>query len=434
MAVVLAACSGDSSATGKQNAKTAGNGSVAKDAAISGNPVQPVRTDGAVSGPGTKARDGSTASALDAASADGSTGTPGNGGALINPAPGSRFFVGANFWHIDWEGTDQFWPAGTDFATVTHPWRPELLADLEPYKVLRFMDWNITNNANNPQAKWATRVQPTASQTPAVAFEWQIDLCNVAKKDMWITIPHESDSDPGYVEKLATLIRDKLDPRLRVYVEWSNEVWNGSFVAKSYADQKGNELGLAGDNKSAAYYVYAAVRTFAAFEKVFGKGSPRLVKVLAGQAAWTGPCEAHLAALEDSNINPDHVMPDVYAVAPYVTGATISELDTKVSEAAGWVTSSVACAKKANLKLISYEGGTDMFSAPNNGCVTLQSDATPRPLYVKYLDAISAAGLTGPFMQYTHTGGCWGLKAKTGDALAISPKYAGVIDWLAAHP
>ena len=37
-------------------------------------------------------------------------------------------------------------------------------------------------------------------------------------------------------------------------------------------------------------------------------------------------------------------------------------------------------------------------------------------------------------MQYTHTGSCWGLKEKTGDALATSPKYKGVVDWLAAHP
>jgi hypothetical protein len=37
-------------------------------------------------------------------------------------------------------------------------------------------------------------------------------------------------------------------------------------------------------------------------------------------------------------------------------------------------------------------------------------------------------------MQYTHTGACWGLKEKTSDALSNSPKYQGVVDWLAAHP
>jgi hypothetical protein len=27
-----------------------------------------------------------------------------------------------------------------------------------------------------------------------------------------------------------------------------------------------------------------------------------------------------------------------------------------------------------------------------------------------------------------------GLKEKTSDSLAVSPKYQGVLDWLAAHP
>lgn len=30
--------------------------------------------------------------------------------------------------------------------------------------------------------------------------------------------------------------------------------------------------------------------------------------------------------------------------------------------------------------------------------------------------------------------GCWGLKEKTSDSLSVSPKYQGVLDWLAAHP
>jgi hypothetical protein len=55
-------------------------------------------------------------------------------------------------------------------------------------------------------------------------------------------------------------------------------------------------------------------------------------------------------------------------------------------------------------------------------------------LYVSYLGGISGAGLKGPFMQYTHTGACWGLKEKTGDSLDVSPKYKGLLDWLAAHP
>jgi hypothetical protein len=45
-----------------------------------------------------------------------------------------------------------------------------------------------------------------------------------------------------------------------------------------------------------------------------------------------------------------------------------------------------------------------------------------------------AAGMSGPFNQYTHVGSCWGLKMATGDSNANSPKYQGVLNWLAAHP
>jgi hypothetical protein len=293
------------------------------------------------------------------------------------------------------------------------------------------MDWNLTNNSNNPQAVWATRKQKTDAQDEPVAFEWQIDLCNRAKKDYWVNVPHESASD--YWPKLAQLILAQLDPSLRVYLEWSNEVWNGSFPQHQYAADKGQSLGLAGSDKAGSYYVYASVRLYEAFEQVFGKGSPRLVKVLAGQAAWTGPCDAHMTALADTTINPNGTMPDVYGIAPYFGGTTIAELTTSVTTVTGWTSSSYTCAQKKKLPLVSYEGGSDSFAA-GNGCTTLQHDPGMHDLYTSYLDAISGAKMTGPFMQYTHTGSCWGLMQKTGDPLSTSPKYKGVVDWLAAHP
>ena len=351
--------------------------------------------------------------------------------AFVNPAPGSKFFVGANFWNIDWEGQDDFFQSGVDFATTSNPWRPELLDDLAPYHVLRFMDWNGTNESNNPQANWDARKHKTDPQDQPVAIEWQIDLCNRAQKDYWITVPHEADAD--YWTKLAQLIESELDPRLRVYVEYSNEVWNGSFPQHDDAASKAQSLSLPGSDPAAAYYVYASVRLYAAFESVFGAGSPRLIKVLSGQAAWTGPCEAHVQALADPTINPNGEKPDVYAIAPYFGGTSIGQLGNAIDTVTQWTRDHVTCAAKAGLPLISYEGGSDSYSA-GNGCTTLQHDPGMHDLYMSYLDGLSGAGMTGPFMQYTHTGTCWGLKEKTGDSLDDSPKYKGVIDWLAAHP
>jgi hypothetical protein len=350
---------------------------------------------------------------------------------LVNPAPASKFFVGANFWNIDWEGQNDTFQSGVDFATTTNPWQPQFLADLAPYHVLRFMDWNQTNMSANPQANWTTRKQKTQLQNEPVAFEWQIDLCNRTKKDFWLNVPHESTAD--YWTKLAQLVHDQLDPSLRVYVEWSNEVWNASFPARAYAAGQAASLGLPGSDPTAAYYVYVSVRMYEAFQNVFGAGNPRLVRVLAGQAGWTGPCGWHMTALKNSSINPKATMPDVYAIAPYFTGTSINALRGDIATASGGTMSHVTCVAANRLPIISYEGGSDSFSA-GNGCASLQIDPGMHDLYTSYLDAQSAAGMKGPLMQYTHAGSCWGLIQKTGDPRSASPKYQGVLDWLAAHP
>jgi hypothetical protein len=361
------------------------------------------------------------------------SGSGGDGGptTMANPAPGSKFFVGTNFWNIDWEGADDYFVPGTDFATTTNPWQPQLLTDLAPYHVIRFMDWNMTNDTGNPQAHWATRKQKTAAQNEPVAFEWQIDLCNRTKKDYWLNIPHEATPDDW--TKIATLVHDTLDPSLRVYVEFSNEVWNGGFPQNGYAASQAATLKLPGGD-AAAYYVYASVRLYETFEGIFGKGSPRLVKVLAGQAAWTGPCTEHMKDLKDATINPKGTMPDAYAIAPYFSGTSISALKSSVPDMSTWTSSHVDCVKGTGLPIISYEGGQDSYAAGGSGCDSLQSDPQMHDIYGTFLDGISGAGMKGPFMQYTHTGSCWGLKNKTSDADSSSPKYQGVVDWIAAHP
>jgi hypothetical protein len=363
-----------------------------------------------------------------------SGGAAGAGGAagvaMANPAPGTSFFIGANFWNVDWEGAADYFQSGVDWSTTTNPWVPQLLTDLAPYHVLRFMDWNLTNNSNNPQAVWSTRTQKTATQKEPVAFEWQIDLCNRAKKDYWLNVPHEANATAW--TQLAQLVYASLDPSLRVYVEWSNEVWNGSFPQNGYAATQGQSLGLAGTDPAASFYAYEAVRVYEAFEAVFGKRSPRLVKVFSGQWASGGPCTNEVKALSDAKINPNKTMPDVFAIAPYLSGTTVSALTTAIPGIKNGITSNISCAAMASLPVISYEGGQDSYAASN--CQAVQTEPGMHDVYTAYLDALVADGLEGPFMQYTHTGDCWGLKVQTSDPSSAAPKYQGVLDWLAAHP
>jgi hypothetical protein len=396
---------------------------------------------------GTAVDSGADVSVLDSARPDTGASDAGDSdaaAALVNPAPGSTFFTGANFWRIDWEGTADFFVSNVDWATVANPWQSQLLADLAPYKVLRFMDWNRTNDNPNPQSVWSTRKQKTQSQAnEPIAFEWQIDLCNRAQKDCWFAVPIQGDA--AYQKSLAELVKQLLDPRLRAYVEYSNEVWNGAFPQAKIALDTANRLGLPapgnvccgpdGDDgiKRGNAYIYGAVRLFEQFESVFGKNSPRLVKVISGQAGWDGPCQVHMVALKNATINPNGTTPTAYAIAPYFNGTSIAALGADLAKTADMTKAHVTCAAKANLPVIAYEGGSDSFAA-GNGCTTLQHDPGMYDLYKQYFDAHAGAGMKGPFNQYTHVGACWGLKEKTSDALGVSPKYRGVVDWLAAHP
>jgi hypothetical protein len=355
---------------------------------------------------------------------------------LANPAPGSKLFVGTNFWRIDWEGAQDFFLPNVDWATVENPWVPQFLTDLEPYTVLRFMDWNLVNEEPNPQATWSTRKKKGEVQTSEpIAYEWQLDLCNRTLKDCWLTVP--TGADETFRNNLAQLVFANLSPQLRIYVEYANEVWNGSFPQFDTILTRSTELGLAGTEdweKVARGYVYESIRLWEAFEKVFGANSPRLVKVLAGQAAWDGPCKIHVAALQDSSINPRDTMPTVYAIAPYFGGTSIDALTKEIPNTGAYVKSHLACVAPLSIPIVGYEGGADSYAAGGSGCVALQHDAAMENLYVNYLDTLNDAGMTGPFNQYTHVGECWGLKEHTTDTPENSPKYRGVLGWLSKHP
>lgn len=129
-----------------------------------------------------------------------------------------------------------------------HPFREDFLAYCRQWHALRFMDWQATNNSL--EREWSGR-KPADFYTmvgasgdalgrrgrPAsefrqlfsggVALEWIIELANLAEVDPWICVPHRA--TPEYVTGMAKLFRERLDPRRKVYVEYSNEVWNWQF-------------------------------------------------------------------------------------------------------------------------------------------------------------------------------------------------------------
>ncbi len=153
---------------------------------------------------------------------------------------------------------------------------------------------------------WSNRKKTTdASQTTipllnkkdGFAWEYIIQICNTAKMDMWLCVPASVDNN--YVQQLAQLVYDNLDPNLNVYLEHSNEIWNWGFIqyAWNYASAEadvnagGSNLNYDGEPD----HMYWAARRHArrtmeivnTFASVFGSGeiNQRLRGILAGISA-----------------------------------------------------------------------------------------------------------------------------------------------------
>lgn len=174
---------------------------------------------------------------------------------------------------------------------------PKFLEGLKGFHCIRFMDWMNTNFS--PQKEWSTRSHVndySQGLEKGIAVEYAITLCNTLQTDAWFCVPHQADDD--YITRFALLVRDQLNPKLKVYLEYSNEVWNWTFNQSQYilnnAPQANNSYvstALQRINHKPADHpekdAYMMQRTFKMWSDVYGeKNKHRLVRVAAVQHAW----------------------------------------------------------------------------------------------------------------------------------------------------
>ncbi|MEO0470268.1 MAG: T9SS type A sorting domain-containing protein, partial [Bacteroidota bacterium] len=338
-----------------------------------------------------------------------------------------------------------------------------LSAFVDFYSCLRFMDWGTTNEYTG--TSWNARRQPNdasnfdlasnpiaAKDAPGLAYEWMIDLCNRAQADMWVCVPTRADDN--FVTQLATLIKNNLNSGLKVYVEYSNEVWNFA-PAQNYCAAQGASLGFpqtATWERALVYQAYRSAQVWKKFEDVFGNQKNRVINVLAGKS--TSPSitnQQHLSQLYNLSFNPTDVLPEAYAIAPYfggngLNGATSNIFaklreDIFVQRPAGASGAGQASRLKNvqdqhaivvgqyNLNLIAYEGGQHL--AVN--AINPNRNAEMYNVYTEYFDAM--APYFSLFCHYTHAGtfsngGCWGAKEFTGQAISQAHKYRAMKDWM----
>lgn len=354
---------------------------------------------------------------------------------------------------------------GFEATYKTEPFHPLFLARWKSMNTIRFMDWMLTNH--DLPGTWAQRPTPQYCNYTerGVPLEIIVELCNRLQCNAWLCIPHRADDD--YVRRMAEYVAQHLNPSLKVYLEYSNEVWNSLFPQCQYARQKAQELGLGPKERpwegGGMYYVRRSLEIFRLWQEIFG-GRTRLVRVLAWQAVNPWQMEHIILPTEEAYANVDAI-----AIAPYfgpLVPPTSAENRPGADQIAQWSVEQLldyvesttlpqaletirrqkAIANRFGLKLLAYEGGQHLVGlgeAQNNEKLTelfRQANRHPRmgDIYTKYLDGWKAAGgdLMCIFSSVSLWGkyGCWGLAEYYDETENDQPKLKAVLNWIRNNP
>src|SRR5690349_20262620 len=274
------------------------------------------------------------------------------------------------------------WLPGFEKTGAAQEFSPQFLQRLRGLKTLRFMDWMNTNNST--QVTWDQYpTEHSARQSKGVAPQIMTRLANRVGADAWFAMPHRADDN--WVRQFATAVRDSLSPDRKVYIEYSNEVWNSQFDQSRWAHDQGmaQHLYTVGWEWQAELHWQAqrSAEIFRIWRDVFGADADkRLVRVLATQAGNPTGGEAVLSW------NDAYKEADAVAIAPYFTcdgnylgngkltnpglpSAAAAVLRAGVNavldncqraidnEIRDWITKYRALADKYGLALVGYEGG-----------------------------------------------------------------------------
>ncbi len=336
------------------------------------------------------------------------------------------------------------------FENAKSPFHPLFLERLAPFHVLRFMKWQRTEysttrtwdqRAKMDDARWSTDA--------AVPPEVMIDLANTRGANPWFCMPHLADDD--YVRRFAKLVKERLRPDLKAYVEYSNEVWNWIYPSTHYADEEGKRLNL-GNPAWGRYYSQRSVEVFRIWEEELGR--ERLVRVLASQFVNSWLTEQVLT-WQDAYKHADALAVAPYfghefgsaEMAPSVADWTAPQLlDRLAAEVDGsnrdQILAQVALARKYGLPLIAYEGGQHLVGvggAENNPALTaLFAAANRHPRmgeitrrhYQNWFAAGGGVYVAFAYVEGQSKVGSWGVLEFQDQPIADAPKYKAILDVL----
>jgi hypothetical protein len=259
-------------------------------------------------------------------------------------------------------------PANPQNASIENQlFHPSFLARVNEasWGLIRTMGFTETNAS--PVQDWVDRRRPrhafavgvlntrppangfSGNRATGVAYEHLVALSNATQKDLWINVPHLATDD--FVQRLARLVRfgsDGTNPytspqpnpvwaplaaNLKVYVEYSNEIWsNGdSFAQGNWAQDQANAAGISKPRFNARRFS----QVWRIFQQEFG-GSTRIVRaaaVFTASQAYTGE---FLNELRDYGpTQSPAVTPDLIACTTYFGNGIQDWAHAKAQQQAG---------------------------------------------------------------------------------------------------
>lgn len=246
-------------------------------------------------------------------------------------------------------------------------WHPLFLQRIRDtnWGLLRMMNLEDTNT--NPQRDWSDRRPPTHAfmcgvlnpRSPAtgypgnrgsgIAFEQMVNLCNTTSNDLWVCVPHlvtdqfvtnlaqliryGSDGVLPYTNTVGSPVYPPLSTNLRVYIEYSNEIWSwgDSFAQGQWAYDEAVKLGISKEQFNARRFC----QVWRTFQEVFG-GTSRLVRVAAIFTANESYTRPFLSEMKTYGVGlSPAVEPDVIAATTYFGNGIQDWVHQKAQEQAG---------------------------------------------------------------------------------------------------
>ncbi len=206
---------------------------------------------------------------------------------------------------------------GRVFCTVTKNNIAQIDEDCVTEKTL----WKDRATMND--AVWGGSSRTDHKEHKGVPVEVLVELANQTGTDPWFNIPHSADDH--YVSKFSESIFNSLHSDRKVYIEYSNEIWNSGFIGFHYMSIKGLEAGLNqdipvafnGTNRDEEYfarlrfYAKRAVEIFDIWTAQFG-GNSQLVRIL-GTSQGDKVLSQNILDIASGRV-------DALAMAPYFFG------------------------------------------------------------------------------------------------------------------